>query len=82
MFLLLIEFYFWQDEIKAVKYVQITAESYAHLTELEDEVKNLNEKIASLNEKLSLSQSEMTTKDSLVKQHAKVAEEAVSGMMN
>lgn len=33
-----------------------------------------------LNEKLSSAQSEMTTKENLVKQHAKVAEEAVSGI--
>ncbi|KAK1297740.1 Filament-like plant protein 4 [Acorus calamus] len=61
-----------QDGSKNVTYVQITAEMYAHLTELEDQVK-------SLNEKLSSAQAEMTTKDNHVKQHAKVAEEAVSG---
>ncbi|CAD5174883.1 unnamed protein product [Musa acuminata subsp. malaccensis] len=61
-----------QDVNSTVKYVQISAESYAHLTELEDQVKILQEK-------LSTAQTEMTTKDNLVKQHAKVAEEAVSG---
>ena len=61
-----------QDVNSTVKYVQISAESYAHLTELEDQVKILQEK-------LSAAQTEMTTKDNLVKQHAKVAEEAVSG---
>lgn len=70
----------WQDNSKSVKYVQISPESYAHFTELEDQVKILNEKLSSLNEKLSSAQSEMTTKDNLVKQHAKVAEEAVSGI--
>lgn len=44
-----------------------------HLGELEDEVK-------SLNEKLSSALSEISTKDTLVKQHAKVAEDAVSGI--
>lgn len=68
-----------QDDAKSVKYVQITVESYAHLTELEDQVKILNEKVLDLNEKLSSGQSDMITKDNLVKQHAKVAEEAVSG---
>ncbi|XXG74943.1 hypothetical protein AAC387_Pa07g3550 [Persea americana] len=68
-----------QDNSKNVKYVQISPESYANFTELEDQVKILNEKLSSLNEKLSSAQSEMTTKDNLVKQHAKVAEEAVSG---
>lgn len=63
-------------------------ESYSHLTGLEDQVKTyedqvqkLEDQITELNEKLSEAHSEMTTKDNLVKQHAKVAEEAVSGMM-
>lgn len=43
-------------------------------------MKLLNEKLSSLNEKLSAAQSEMISKDNLVKQHAKVAEEAVSGV--
>ncbi|RWR81749.1 filament-like plant protein 4 [Cinnamomum micranthum f. kanehirae] len=68
-----------QDNSKNVNYVQISTESYAHFTELEDQVKLLNEKLSSLNEKLSAAQSEMINKDNLVKQHAKVAEEAVSG---
>ena len=62
---------FLQDS-NTISYVQISVESYAHLTELEDQVKTLQEK-------LSAAQTEMTTKDNLVKQHAKVAEEAVSG---
>lgn len=63
-------------------------ESYTHLTSLEDQVKTyeeqvqtLEDQIKELDEKLSEANSEMTTKDNLVKQHAKVAEEAVSGMM-
>lgn len=46
----------------------------------EDQVKTLEGDIKDLNEKLSAAHSEMTTKENLVKQHAKVAEEAVSGM--
>ncbi|PKU80770.1 filament-like plant protein 4 [Dendrobium catenatum] len=61
-----------QDDAKSVKYVQISVESYIHLSGLQDLVKTLNEKLSS-------AQSEMIIKDNLVKQHAKVAEEAVSG---
>lgn len=39
------------------------------------------EKLKSLNEKLSLVLSDNTAKDNLVKKHAKVAEEAVSGSL-
>ncbi|KAJ7957852.1 Filament-like plant protein 4 [Quillaja saponaria] len=67
-------------------YVQISVESYSHLTGLEDQVKIYEEQVQTqqdqvkeLNEKLSAAQSEMTTKEDLVKQHAKVAEDAVSG---
>lgn len=59
--------------------MQISPETYAHLTESEEKVKVLEENVKILNEKLSAAQSEITTKDALVKQHAKVAEEAVSG---
>lgn len=59
--------------------MQISPETYAHLTESEEKVKKLEENVKVLNEKLSAAQSEITTKDALVKQHAKVAEEAVSG---
>ncbi|ESW32675.1 hypothetical protein PHAVU_001G008000 [Phaseolus vulgaris] len=67
-------------------HVQISVESYSHLTGLEDQVKayeenvqTLEDDIKDLNEKLSAANSEINTKESLVKQHAKVAEEAVSG---
>ncbi|KAK7321798.1 hypothetical protein VNO77_32747 [Canavalia gladiata] len=67
-------------------YIQISVESYSHLTGLEDQVKSYEEKVQTLedeikelNEKLSAANSEINTKESLVKQHAKVAEEAVSG---
>lgn len=64
----------FQDDFKKINYVKISAESYVHLTELECEVKTLSEKLSS-------AQSEMVTKDNLVKQHAKVAEEAVTGLI-
>lgn len=85
---------------KKPKYVQISVESYTHLTGLEDQVKsyedevnsyadqvssyqdqvkNLENVVDELNEKLSEADSEMITKENLVKQHAKVAEDAVSG---
>ncbi|KAL6511846.1 hypothetical protein OROGR_021443 [Orobanche gracilis] len=75
-----------QDTNKKPKYVQISMESYIHLTGLEDQVKSYEEQVQSfedkvkeLNEKLSEADVEMTNKENLVKQHAKVAEEAVSG---
>lgn len=45
----------------------------------DEQIHTLEGEIKDLNEKLSAAHSEMTTKDNLVKQHAKVAEEAVSG---
>lgn len=73
---------------KKPSYVQISVESYSHLTGLEDQVKAYEEKVQTLeddikklNEKLSAANSEINTKESLVKQHAKVAEEAVSGIL-
>lgn len=75
-----------QDNYKKPNYVQISIEAYSHLTGLEDhvktfedQVKTLEDQIKDMDEKLSTAHSEMTTKDNLVKQHAKVAEEAVSG---
>ncbi|CAN6284947.1 unnamed protein product [Urochloa humidicola] len=68
-----------EQEDKAPKFVQVSPETYAHLTESEEKVKVLEEDVKVLNEQLSAAQSEITTKDALVKQHAKVAEEAVSG---
>ncbi|KAL6493045.1 hypothetical protein OROGR_032804 [Orobanche gracilis] len=75
-----------QDTNKKPKYAQISMESYTHLTGLEDQVKSYEEQVQSLedtvkelNEKLSEADVEMTNKENLVKQHTKVAEEAVSG---
>ncbi|KAL0366043.1 UNVERIFIED_CONTAM: Filament-like plant protein 4 [Sesamum radiatum] len=71
---------------KKPKYVQISVESYTRLTGLEDQVKSyeeqvqtLEDEVKELNEKLSEAHSEITNKENLVKQHAKVAEEAISG---
>ncbi|XWS14479.1 hypothetical protein CRYUN_Cryun35bG0013100 [Craigia yunnanensis] len=75
-----------QETYKKPKYVQISVESYSHLTGLENQVKTfeeqvqtLEDEIKDLNEKLSAANSEISTKEDLVKQHTKVAEEAVSG---
>ncbi|CAL5384762.1 unnamed protein product [Camellia sinensis] len=82
-----------QENYKKPNYVQISMESYSHLTGLEDQVKSyedqvktyedqvktLEDEVQDLNEQLSAAHSEMTNKDNLVKQHTKVAEEAVSG---
>lgn len=105
-----------QDNNKNPKYVQISTESYSHLTGLEDQVKSyvdkvkkyedqmtiyedrvkeydeqmasyddkvkeLEDVVEELNEKLSTANLEMVTKENLVKKHAKVAEEAVSGLL-
>ncbi|KAA8524434.1 hypothetical protein F0562_010842 [Nyssa sinensis] len=58
-----------QDSYKKPNYVQISV----------DQVKTYEDEVKELNEKLSAAHSDMNTKESLVKQHAKVAEEAVSG---
>lgn len=50
-------------------------DSYTCMTGLEDQVKDLESK-------LSAAYSELDNKENLVKQHAKVAEEAVSGSRN
>ncbi|CAL5418424.1 unnamed protein product [Camellia sinensis] len=68
-----------QGNYKKQNYVQISVESYSHLTGLEDQVKTLEDQVNELNEKLSAAEIEVTNKDNIVKQHAKVAEEAVSG---
>ncbi|KAE8682141.1 Filament-like plant protein 4 [Hibiscus syriacus] len=75
-----------QDTFKKTKYVQVTVESYSHLSGLENRVKTYEEQVQSLedeikdlNEKLSEAISEISAKEDLVKQHTKVAEEAVWG---
>lgn len=54
-------------------------ESYTHMSGLEDQVVNLEDQLKALEAKLSSVHTELNNKDNLVKQHAKVAEEAVSG---
>ncbi|XP_027361516.1 filament-like plant protein 5 isoform X2 [Abrus precatorius] len=68
-----------QDNCKNKNYVQISMESYTHMSGLEDQVVSLEDQIKALEAKLSAAYSELNNKDDLVKQHAKVAEEAVSG---
>ncbi|KAL4283991.1 hypothetical protein GQ457_16G013210 [Hibiscus cannabinus] len=75
-----------EDTHKKPKYVQISVESYSHLTGLENQVKTyeeqvqlLEEEIKDLYEKLESANTEISAKEDLVKQHTKVAEEAVSG---
>ncbi|KAI4374933.1 hypothetical protein MLD38_012868 [Melastoma candidum] len=75
-----------QDAYKKPNYVQISVESYKHLTGLEEQVKiyeeqveKLEEYVKELDEQLSAANSEVTAKENVAKQHAKVAEDAVSG---
>lgn len=75
-----------QDDLKKPSHVQISFETYSNLTASEEKVRtceekfqSLEEEIEELNEKLSAANSEITTKENMVKQHTKVAEEAVSG---
>ncbi|KAL0726109.1 hypothetical protein Bca4012_022202 [Brassica carinata] len=68
-----------QEKCKNTNYVQITMDSYTHLTRMEDQAKLFESQVKDLNEKLTTAQSELNTKEGLILQHAKVAEEAVSG---
>ncbi|KAI0489129.1 hypothetical protein KFK09_028971 [Dendrobium nobile] len=68
-----------QEHAKPVSFVQISVEKYEHFNGLEEQVVVLNEKLNVVNKKLSSAQADMTTKDDIVKQHSKVAEEAISG---
>ncbi|KAE8656439.1 Filament-like plant protein 4 [Hibiscus syriacus] len=75
-----------EGTLKEAKYVQISVESYSSLTGLEnqvitydEQVRALENEINDLKEKLSAANSEITAKEDLVKQHTKVAGEAVSG---
>ncbi|KAE8674617.1 Filament-like plant protein 6 [Hibiscus syriacus] len=75
-----------EDTHKKPKYVQISVESYSQLTGLENQVKTYEEQVQSLEEdikdlngKLDAANSEISAKEDLVKQHSKVAEDAVSG---
>nr|KYP66875.1 Filament-like plant protein 5 [Cajanus cajan] len=68
-----------QDNSNSKNYVQISMESYTRMSGLEDQAANLEDQVKALEAKLSAVYSELNNKDTLVKQHAKVAEEAVSG---
>ncbi|WZZ23715.1 hypothetical protein YC2023_007116 [Brassica napus] len=68
-----------QEKCKNTNYVQITMDTYTHLSKMEDQVKLFESQVKDLNEKLTTAQSELSTKECLILQHAKVAEEAVSG---
>lgn len=48
---------------------------------LTDQIKLFESEVKNLKEQLSAAHSEISAKDSLVIQHAKVAEEAVSGLI-
>ncbi|XP_019087141.1 PREDICTED: filament-like plant protein 5 isoform X2 [Camelina sativa] len=54
-------------------------DSYTHMSRMEDQVKLFEVEVKDLRDKLTLAHSEINTKESLILQHAKVAEEAVSG---
>ncbi|CAH2076522.1 unnamed protein product [Thlaspi arvense] len=68
-----------QEKCKNTNYVQITMDSYTHLSRMEDQVKLFEGEVKDLKEKLTFAHSEIKTKECLILQHAKVAEEAVSG---
>ncbi|XVF18008.1 hypothetical protein REPUB_Repub10bG0174600 [Reevesia pubescens] len=75
-----------QEKCKNVNYVQISMDSYKRLIGLEDEVNKLKDQVKlsedevkDLKGKLFVADSEINAKDGLIAQHAKVAEEAVSG---
>ncbi|CAA7031743.1 unnamed protein product [Microthlaspi erraticum] len=71
---------------KKPSYIQISIDQYSQLNSLKDEVKKYEEQvekmedqIKDLGSKLSTANAEITAKEVLVKQHSKVAEEAVTG---
>ncbi|XP_010446821.1 PREDICTED: filament-like plant protein 5 [Camelina sativa] len=68
-----------QEKCKNTNYVQITMDSYTHMSRMEHQVKLFEVEVKDLRDKLTLAHSEINTKESLILQHAKVAEEAVSG---
>ena len=75
-----------QENGKKASYIQISFDQYSHLNGLKDDVHkyeaqvlNLQDHIKELDSKLSTANADITSKEALVKQHSKVAEEAVSG---
>ena len=73
--------FFQKENFKNKNYDQISLESCTRISGLEDQVFNLvlEDQVKSLEAKLFATCSEFNTKDNLVKQHTKLAEEAVSG---
>ncbi|KAK9136227.1 hypothetical protein Syun_015557 [Stephania yunnanensis] len=69
----------YQNNSRKQSYIQISMESYTRFTEMEAQVKTLNNEVSTLSEKLASAHTEITTKDNLVKQQAKVAEDAIIG---
>lgn len=76
------------QDTKKVNYVQISLDSYNHLSGLEGQVNNLESQVKTLENqvkdlegKLASAYLEVSTKENLVKQHEKFAEEAVSGQI-
>ncbi|XP_006306683.2 filament-like plant protein 4 [Capsella rubella] len=75
-----------QENGKKPSYIQISFDQYTNLNGLKDEVKNYEDKVTKLEDqikdldlKLSTANADITAKEVLVKQHSKVAEEAVTG---
>ncbi|KAG7592318.1 Filament-like plant protein [Arabidopsis thaliana x Arabidopsis arenosa] len=75
-----------QENGKKPSYIQISFDQYTNLNGLKDEVKNYEEKVLKLEDqikdldlKLSTANADIVAKEVLVKQHSKVAEEAVTG---
>jgi chromosome segregation ATPase len=75
-----------QENGKKPSYIQISFDQYTNLNGLKDEVKSYEEKVTKLEDqikdldlKLSTANADIVAKEVLVKQHSKVAEEAVTG---
>ncbi|CAH8385501.1 unnamed protein product [Eruca vesicaria subsp. sativa] len=75
-----------QENGKKPSYIQISFDQYSVFNGLKDEVQkyqekvtNLEDQIKDLDSKLSTANADITAKEVLVKQHSKVAEEAVTG---
>ncbi|CAH2036778.1 unnamed protein product [Thlaspi arvense] len=75
-----------QENGKKPSYIQISFDQYSHLNGLKDEVNKYEEQVLKLEDqikdldvKLSTANADVTAKEILVKQHSKVAEEAVTG---
>ncbi|CAN7059001.1 unnamed protein product [Brassica oleracea var. botrytis] len=75
-----------QDQENGKKPSYISFDQYSHLNGLKDDVHkyeaqvlNLQDQIKELDSKLSTANADITSKEAMVKQHSKVAEEAVSG---